>query len=235
NTPEGVAVRNRVTEAGQLIVRFTVPWNAVHRGGLAIYGEAMGCYPVEPMVLLKFAEPLPLPVGWTSHEPVAVNAFRERLQTVLPSAKQGGHVWRYTTERPPDNWMQPAFDDSRWRTGKSGFGTEGTPGAIVGTRWSTGEIWLRTTVTMPKLTPDDAVWLEVHHDEDCEIFVNGKLLWRERGYLTTYKTVRLTPEQLALFREGVNTVAVHCRQTIGGQFIDVGIQVLKSPEKRNDQ
>jgi len=250
DTPEGIAIRNRSfpigsSDIGSLVIgslniapldiasldiRFTVPWNAVHRGGLAIYGEAMGCYPVEPTVLLKFAEPLPLPVGWTSHEPVAVNTFRERLQTVLPSAKQGGHVWRYTTERPPDNWMQPDFDDSRWRTGKSGFGTEGTPGAIVGTRWSTGEIWLRTTVTMPKLTPDDAVWLEVHHDEDCEIFVNGKLLWRERGYLTTYKTVRLMPEQLALFREGVNTVAVYCRQTVGGQFIDVGIQVLRQPQ-----
>lgn len=42
NTPEGVAVRNRVTEAGQLIIRFTVPWNAVHRGGVAIYGKRWG-------------------------------------------------------------------------------------------------------------------------------------------------------------------------------------------------
>jgi hypothetical protein len=38
------------------------------------------------------------------------------------------------------------------------------------------------------------------------------------------------PEQLALFREGVNTVAVYCRQTVGGQFIDVGIQVLRQSQ-----
>lgn len=227
DTHEGVAIRNRVAETGQLVIRFTVPWNAVHRGGIAIYGETMGCYPVEPTLLLKFAEPLPLPVGWTSQESVAVNTFRERLQIVLPSARRGGHVWRYTTERPSDNWAQPSFNDSGWQTGKSGFGTEGTPGAIVGTKWGTGEIWLRTKITMPRLSPEDVVWLEVHHDEDCEIYVNGKLLWREGGYLTRYKTVRLPPEQIALFREGENTIAVHCRQTVGGQFVDVGFIVLK--------
>jgi len=148
----------------------------------------------------------------------------------LPTAQRGGHQWRYTTERPPENWMQPEFDDSGWKVGKSGFGTEGTPGAIVGTKWATGEIWLRTKITMPKLSPEDVVWLEVHHDEDCEIYVNGKLLWREGGYLTRYKTVRLRPEQIALFREGENTIAVHCRQTIGGQFIDVGFVMLRSAD-----
>ncbi len=227
NSPEGVAIVNRWRETGQLVIKFTVPWNAVHRGGVAIYGETMGCYPVEPTVLLKFAEPLPLPVGWSSHESVAIDTFRERLKVVLPSAQRGGHEWRYTTERPPENWMQPDFDDSGWKVGKSGFGTEGTPGAIVGTRWATSDIWLRTKITMPKLSPDDIVWLEVHHDEDCEIYVNGRLLWREGGYLTRYKTVRLTPEQIALFREGENTIAIHCRQTVGGQFIDVGLIVLK--------
>jgi hypothetical protein len=230
NTPEGVAVRNQVAETGQLVIRFTVPWNAVHRGGIAIYGETMGCYPVEPTLILQFAEPLPLPVGWSSSESVAVSTFRERLRVVLPTAQRGGHQWRYTTERPSENWMQPEFDDSGWRVGKSGFGTEGTPGAIVGTRWATGEIWLRTKITMPKLSPDDVVWLEVHHDEDCEVYVNGKLLWREGGYLTRYKTVRLRPEQIALFREGENTIAVHCRQTVGGQFIDVGFAVLRAAD-----
>lgn len=227
DTPEGVAIVNRLRETGRLVIRFAVPWNAVHRGGLAIYGDTMGCYPVEPTVLLSFAKPLPFPAGWTSHEPVAVNTFRERLQVVLASAQRGGHEWRYTTERPQENWMQPDFDDSGWKVGKSGFGTEGTPGAILGTRWSTSDIWLRTTINMPKLSPEDVVWLEVHHDEDCEIYVNGRLLWREGGYLTRYKLIRLKPEQIALFREGVNTIAVHCRQTVGGQFIDVGLMMLR--------
>jgi len=226
NTPEGVAIVNRWRESGQLVVRFAVPWNAVHRGGVAIYGETMGCYPVEPTVLLKFAEPLPLPAGWRSHETVSVESSRERLRPVLPSARRGETQWRYTTEKPPENWMQPDFDDSGWKVGVAGFGRHGTPGAIVRTEWTTSDIWLRAKFVMPKLSPEDAVWLEVHHDEDCEIYINGKLLWREGGYLTRYKMVRLTPEQISLFREGENTIAVHCRQTVGGQFVDVGIWLL---------
>jgi hypothetical protein len=85
---------------------------------------------------------------------------------------------------------------------------------------------MRTKINLPDLSPDTAGWLEVHHDEDCEIFVNGELLWRERGFLTAYKKLRLAPNQLRLFRPGENVITVHCRQTAGGQFIDVGLTFL---------
>ena len=229
-----VAVSNRLRVVGAkqfasplLIVRFTVPASATHRGGLAIYGENMGYAPLDPTVTLKFSKPLPMQPDWTSNEPVAVETFRERLTTALPSAQRGGTEWRFTTDAPPANWTQPDFDDSGWKTGKSGFGRPDTPGAIVGTQWTTGDVYIRKKVSMSKLSSRDPVWLEVHHDEDCEIYVNGKLLWREGRYLTQYKTLRLTPEQVALFREGENTIAVHCRQTAGGQFADVGITTLR--------
>jgi predicted transcriptional regulator len=70
DSPEGLAIRNRFAEHGHLALRLTVPWNAVHRGGLAIYGENMGCYPVAPTVLVRYGEPLPLPPGFTSPTPI---------------------------------------------------------------------------------------------------------------------------------------------------------------------
>lgn len=85
NTPKGVAVLNRLRETGRLVIRFTVPWNAICPGGIAIYGEIMGCYPVDPTVVLKFAEPLPMPEGWTSHEPVI---FGKTLPS--PNGENGG-------------------------------------------------------------------------------------------------------------------------------------------------
>jgi hypothetical protein len=45
---------------------------------------------------------------------------------------------------------------------------------------------------------------------------------RRRGFITDYATERLDNKQRALFVEGENTIAVHCRQTRGGQFVDVG-------------
>ncbi|MGC8835112.1 MAG: hypothetical protein ACP5R4_13785, partial [Armatimonadota bacterium] len=226
STPEGTAILNRWRENRRLIIRFEVPWNAVHRGGLAVYGRQMGRYPLDPTVILKFSAPLGLPAGWSSSEPVAVDTHRERIQAVLPAAAHGGYNWRYTTERPNSDWMRPEFDDSAWRVGRSGFGQQGTPGAVVGTEWTSSNIWMRTKINLPELHPDMVGWLEVHHDEDCEIFVNGELLWREGGFLTDYKTLRLAPNQLGLFRPGENVIAVHCRQTAGGQFIDVGLSFL---------
>jgi len=62
--------------------------------------------------------------------------------------------------------------------------------------------------------------LSVYHDEDVEIFINGKLVAKESGYVTEYNT--MIPLTNA-FIQGKNVIAVHCRQTSGGQGVDVGI------------
>jgi len=208
-------------------LRFEVPESMP--GGIAIYGEDMGCYPVDPVLLLKFRSSI---AGrWDSSLQVAVNRFIDRQKALLPTAKQGGTPWRYTTTEPADDWMMPEFDDSDWQEGKSGFGTQETPGARIGTVWNTNRVWLRKSIELPPLQPDDELRLEVHHDEDCEIYVNGKRLWREGGYLVDYKTVLLTPEQRSLFQPGKNLIAVSCRQTGGGQFIDVGLTLIQRENK----
>ena len=61
-----------------------------------------------------------------------------------------------------------------------------------------------------------------------QILVNGRPLIRERGYLTSYRDLTLTEAQRALFRPGVNTLAVSCRQTGGGQGIDLGLTLSRS-------
>jgi hypothetical protein len=70
--------------------------------------------------------------------------------------------------------------------------------------------------------------MHLFHDEDVEIFVNGKLLFEVKGFTTQYRNIELSKDQRALFREGKNTIAVHCSQTSGGQGIDVGLTLLKS-------
>ena len=148
------------------------------------------------------------------------------VQTVLPSSREKPQEWRYTTTSPVEGWQQTAFDDSSWKTGPGGFGTRGTPGAVVRTTWDTPDIWLRRTFELPAKGPLGLHW-QLHHDEDVEVYLNGKLVLKRGGFVTAYVLAPLSEEALKALKPGRNTLAVHCHQTGGGQYIDVGLVSLR--------
>ena len=119
------------------------------------------------------------------------------------------------------------FDDKDWKHGPAGFGTFGTPAIRVRTDWNSPDIWLRTTVELPRLARNDALTLHLFHDEDVEVFVNGRRLFQEGGFLKEYRDVALSEEQKALFQAGKNVVTVHCRQSSGGQGVDLGLILFR--------
>jgi hypothetical protein len=148
------------------------------------------------------------------------------ITVILPAADRQPAQWSYTINRPADGWTQPTFDDSAWQQGQSGFGTAGTPGAIIGTTWQTDDIWLRRVVDLPAGDYSAAnAWL--HHDEDAEIYINGVLALKVGGFISSYDVFALTPEGSAALKPGKNLIAVHCHQTTGGQYVDVGLVNVK--------
>lgn len=151
-----------------------------------------------------------------------------RLVRVVGSAQAGAHVWRYTCTPPPEGWEQPGFDDASWEEGAAGFGAESTPGAIVRTAWTGPGIWLRRRFTIDGPVPEGLL-LEIHHDEDAEVWLNGVPAASADGYTTDYEEVEIAPAAAAALRPGENLVAVRCRQTAGGQYIDLGLVRLEGP------
>ena len=143
------------------------------------------------------------------------------VREFVPTAEAAPVSWRYLVDAPPAGWERPEFDDSVWREGAAGFGTRGTPGAMDRTEWRSPDIWLRRTVVLDAL-PTGPILLRIHHDEDAEIFVNGVLAATVTGYTTEYVDVPLTAAGRAAFRAGDNLIAVHCHQTGGGQYVDLG-------------
>ena len=154
-----------------------------------------------------------------------------KLKTIVPTALTEPPTWRYTLKQPQEEWIRPGFDDSAWRQGRAGFGTPATPGARIGTPWNSEHIWLRREFESPAMATEN-LWLFVHHDEDVEVYINGVLALAAGGYTIDYQEMPIRPEGRAALKAGKNTLAVHCRQTKGGQYIDVGLVELQlTPEK----
>jgi hypothetical protein len=150
-----------------------------------------------------------------------------QYQEVVPTARKEPISWRYTLDRPASNWFKEHFEDAKWKQGPGGFGTRGTPGAIVRTEWKTDDIWLRREFSLNEV-PMAEILLAVHHDEDVEVYINGVLVGKASGFTTDYVELPLTPQGRAALKTGKNVFAVHCHQTTGGQYIDVGLVVVKA-------
>jgi hypothetical protein len=145
-----------------------------------------------------------------------------KVTVIVPAADKQPAIWDYTTTPPAGDWMNQFFNDSSWKRGQSGFGTKGTPGAIIGTTWQTDDIWLRREVDLPANNCANlSGWL--HHDEDAEVYINGVLALKASGFITGYDVFPLTPAGEATLKPGRNLIAIHCHQTVGGQYVDFGL------------
>lgn len=132
-----------------------------------------------------------------------------------------GQEWRYTTDQPDDRWFDIGFDAGAWKTGLGGFGSRGTPGAVVRTDWKSSDIWLRRDFRLDRVPRQ--VTLKLHHDEDVEIYLNGQSIFSRQGYSQDYAEFDVTTAVASAVQTGKNVLAVHCRQTGGGQYIDAGL------------
>ena len=155
-------------------------------------------------------------------EPVAMPVL------VPTSEKKTAHEWHFTTMKPAADWFEVSFrHEEKWKKAPAPFG-QGRPGGVNHrTEWNGKDIWLRTSFHLAEIPA--AVELRIFHDEDTEIFLNGQKIADFNGYITEYKTVLLSPEALQALQTGRNTLAVHCRQTGGGQLIDLGLSIVDRP------
>ncbi len=148
-----------------------------------------------------------------------------KVSIIIGCSKNEAKVWKYTFDKPADNWAAADFDDAAWKEGEGGFGTQGTPSSVVRTTWDTDDIWLRRAV---ELTADDIANPEsmlayVSHDEDAEVYINGVKIGEFKGYQYYYYADVDTKALASALKVGKNVVAVHCNQTKGGQYIDFGL------------
>ncbi len=146
----------------------------------------------------------------------------EKVQTLLRDARDGSTDWRFTTRAPAPDWLEVGFVNKSWVRGPGGFGRKNTPGAIIGSAWESDDIWMRANFGL-KVIPK-TLTLDIRHDEDVKVYLNGIEVFAAKGHTRDYKAVALDGKAIDALQTGKNVVAVHCKQTAGGQYIDIGLR-----------
>ena len=158
-------------------------------------------------------------------------------KALVPASNAEPQEWRFTTQKPADDWMKPEFDASSWTTGKGGFGAKATPNTTVNTEWNTGDIWIRRSFELSQEDLPSAqshVFLNIYHDEDAQVYINGVLAGKFKNFVTHYIQSEIPAAARDALKPGKNTIAIHCRQTTGGQYIDAGLE-LSIPADQTDK
>ncbi|MDQ6887999.1 MAG: hypothetical protein M3068_11990 [Gemmatimonadota bacterium] len=155
---------------------------------------------------------------------------RPLIRTIMPSSREEGQSWHYTTETPPETWTRGDFDDSGWREGLAGFGSPKIEGARPRTPWTTADLWIRRTFDLhgdPPARPQ----LLILHDDVTEVYINGSRVAEYKDWTTGYMLLPLGAAGRDAIRAGRNSIAVHVRNTGGEQFIDVGLVEIVLPHR----
>ena len=152
-------------------------------------------------------------------------ASKRKVRVVVPTSQEKGIVWHYTFDKPKDGWQKPGFDDTGWKEGPGGFGGREPRGTSVGTPWRGNDVWIRRSFKLDSVPAGD-LFARIFHDEDAEVYINGQLAAKVEGFNTSYHLVACDGSPAKLLHAGYNVIAVHCRQTTGGQYIDVGLATI---------
>jgi eukaryotic-like serine/threonine-protein kinase len=146
--------------------------------------------------------------------------------TLVPTSENEPVPWRFTTQQPAEGWMAATFDDASWEEGPAPFGGHLRAQRVGSVRsaWSTPEIWLRHTFEVPTNDNASNLLVRLNVDDSAEVFLNGQRLlhrtgWTEEKYVWEAPSTALS----ALVVQGTNAIAVHCRNTWGEAFVDLGL------------
>ena len=140
---------------------------------------------------------------------------------------------KYTTERPPLGWQRPGFDDAVWKWGDAPFGDlQASHPTKPNTEWTGGEteLWIRRVIDLDAATDFKALRLQLSHDDDVEVYLNGvKVYDSGPTWVNDYVVLPIPDEARETLQPGRNLLAMHCKSPRGGAYLDAGLVEEKAP------
>ena len=72
----------------------------------------------------------------------------------------------------------------------------------------------------------------MHHDDEVEVYINGVLANHSTAWTSQYEFLPMTADGRNALKPGKNTIAVHCHQDAGGQYIDLGFVKVEKVRRK---
>jgi hypothetical protein len=140
-------------------------------------------------------------------------------ETVLPAADEQNYQCKFTETEPGEGWMNKTFNDVQWKTGTAPFGSSKSRSKTL---WTGKDIWMRRSFVLNDLNIDK-LFLKLHHDDNVEVYLNGSLVYTCNCWNGKPQLFELTDAMKNKLVKGENTIAIHCANTAGGAWLDVGL------------
>ena len=148
-----------------------------------------------------------------------IGSESKTYQSVLPASDEQAYTTKYTEAQPAEGWMNTAFNDASWKTGKAPYTNNKS---MAGTQWLSKNIWSRRTFTLNK-TDYNKLFLKINHDDDAEVYLNGEEIYKYKGWLNKFQYFAIDDAIKQKLRKGKNVLAIHVINNVGGAMLDAGI------------
>ncbi|WP_116108782.1 glutaminase family protein [Lewinella sp. IMCC34191] len=140
-------------------------------------------------------------------------------QTILPASDESEQPVAFTLTDPGQNWTSVAYDDAHWQRGAAPFSEDKKQAATL---WTTDDLWYRNTFDLEETELHDLL-LKLRHDDNVTVYLNGVEIAAINGWQHSYKYLPIPDAATESLTPTGNVLAIHIRNTAGGQWLDAGI------------
>ena len=148
-----------------------------------------------------------------------MGALAPRYKSIVATGEEQPGRWQYQEEFPGDGWEGPFSPDHKWKTGLSPFGDAR---ARAGTSWTGKDLWIRRKFNLTAI-PNGPLVLKLRQDDNAQVLLNGIEIANIKGATGSVVLLPFNEEMKSALKLGENILAVHCLNTGGGAWLDVGI------------
>lgn len=139
----------------------------------------------------------------------------KEYQTILPASDEQPYTFQYTETEPAKGWEDESYNDSSWKTGSAPITDRKSRAKTL---WQSKDIWVRRTFNFSQADVNQLM-LKLHHDDNIEVYLNGKRVYDRVGWNNDFKMIAIKNELI----NGKNLLAIHCANTVGGAWLDFGL------------